>query len=302
MTDPIELLRAHDPERGGTPAPPIAPLLARLDDQPPPSRSRALRRRGRRPVAAVVALTSLVLVAAVFAVAGIDGGANGPGRGAGHAPAAADDLIVHIRYRSWWEQPSGKRFGARMQDRGRSIGLGDGPVDRWSADMPPRWRALTVLRASRGMPGGTTEEVHAGGVTRRRYSWRAGTTQVPDLDGPSDGEIGRALRRGTADPRGVVRRMLASGEARRAGTVVRGGRRLVRLVAETPSRRARDGFVMAGARSTYLLDADTYEPVEISSEPVARGRRAGPVIRTVFDVYELLPLTPASERLLQFGG
>ena len=62
------------------------------------------------------------------------------------------------------------------------------------------------------------------------------------------------------------------------------------------------------ARTTYLVDAKTYAPVEIERVTLMTSRRGsrlrlfGPIIRTVYDRYERIPLDAQSEHLLRLGG
>lgn len=77
-----------------------------------------------------------------------------------------------------------------------------------------------------------------------------------------------------------IRGYLSSGEAREDGTVLVDGREAVRIV-------------FAGSKSTYLVDATTYEPIELRD--VADD---GTVVTSRFETYELLPATPANLALL----
>jgi hypothetical protein len=79
-----------------------------------------------------------------------------------------------------------------------------------------------------------------------------------------------------------IRGYLSSGQAREAGTVTVDDRRAVRIVV-TGSR----------PKSTYLVDATTYEPIELRG--VADD---GTIVTTRFETYELLPATTANRALL----
>jgi hypothetical protein len=335
MTDPIDLLRAHDPERAGAPAPPIEALLARLDDEPPPrspsrgeeagatgahaAGARRRRRLARRMLA--LALPSLAVAVALFVVLGAGGGRTDV-IAAARAAVAPEGAIVHVRWRTTIEQPDGRPVEMVMQGpHGRAVGLGSGPVDRWSASSTRRWREVERLLPDRRrrMPGGTREQAFAGGIlttrdwiltTRDYWTSRARTQRVrPETHPLRRGAADRALLTGTTDPLALVRQLLDSGEAREAGETTRGGRRLLRLVSEFPGRDLGRRGWMSGLRTTYLLDAESYAPVEVERVPLpAPGQRtpagqiAGPTWRTVFEAYERLPLTAANERLLRFGG
>lgn len=77
-----------------------------------------------------------------------------------------------------------------------------------------------------------------------------------------------------------TRRYLSSGEAREDGTVIVDGRDAVRIV-------------FAGSKSTYIVDAASYEPIELRDVG-----DDGTVVTSRFETYELLPATPANLALL----
>ncbi|MDO8212726.1 hypothetical protein [Conexibacter sp. CPCC 206217] len=318
MTDVIELLRAHDPERDGGQAPPIGPLLARLGEDPEPARPG----RPRRPSRVAVAVT-LACLAAVAIVAVAVGGSGGDDRRDGtavHDVPAAGSVIVHTIARTRVFQPDGRPVRQVMGSvDGRSIGTMDGPVERWSATAPNRWRQIQRFLPSGRMPGGTDERAYADRVERMRMPWQPGVTvrRAGSGDGLGAGvgpgaPASRVLLAGTTDPRAAVRRMLDSGEAEADGEVTRGGRRLLRLVATTAARRPKPRAYIPATRTVYLIDAETHAPVEVerfSGRPWRPGTRprgapdlAGPVFRTTYESYEQLPLNDETAPLLRFGG
>jgi hypothetical protein len=75
---------------------------------------------------------------------------------------------------------------------------------------------------------------------------------------------------------------LRSGKARVAGHVRRGGRDALRIV--------------MGGGATYIVDARTYDPIELRT----RGTGGGTVLR--FVAYERLPVTDATRRLLSIAA
>lgn len=144
---------------------------------------------------------------------------------------------------------------------------------------------------------------------RTRSSWE-GRTRVARVPRrferpPADAPAGTVLLVGTDDPVQTVRTMLDVGEVRRAGETTRDGRRVLRLVADPPARRDAPRHTER-ARTVYLIDAETYAPVEIEQRLLMHsrgGRRvAGPITRISFQRYERLPVTPENERLLQLSG
>jgi hypothetical protein len=79
-----------------------------------------------------------------------------------------------------------------------------------------------------------------------------------------------------------VRGYLSSGQAREAGTVTVDGRPAVRIV-----------FAGSRPKSTYVVDAATYEPIELRT--VADD---GTAVTSRFETYEWLPATAANRALL----
>jgi hypothetical protein len=308
----MQLLRSLDPQRDGdVGAPAIGRLLA-LAGAEHGSVVRRRRRAPRSPIAVAVAVACL----AAFAVAAVIVRSGDNMRHDAFIPAAGKEpVIVHVVSRTTMELAGGRRGGATM---GR-IGTMDGPVERWSATDPVRWRQRMTLLPQRGMPGGTIDTVYADGVSRTHESWRRGvrTMRLPAggrLDpalvlGGGIGSGGRALIAGVADPHSVVQGMLDSGEVQDAGETSRDGRRLRELIGETDARRTGRNSFQPASRTSYLVDAVTYVPVEVVSMlDLAARRRAGerPVFRnatrTVFDTYETLPLDARAAQFLRLAG
>lgn len=311
MTDAMQLLRDHDPAREPVDPPPVDALLARVDAEeaapavtPAPQRRRALT----LSLAGAAAVTAIVLFAS-----GI-GGERTDVLSEARAAVASEGFVVHTITRTTIEQ-AGRPVRQVMQGR-RQVGVGtmDGPVERWSASSPERWRELIWLLPGRSMPGGTYERAYADGVTRMRSSWRRGVATWRATPPPPGlaalGPRSSTQPFGTEDPLRAVRRLLDGGEVREAGETTRDGRRLLRLVEETPERhvpaRGASARMFASAtRTTYLLDATTYAPVEVVRKTLI-GREFGwdkaMTSRTLFTRYERLPLDGATERLLRFGG
>jgi len=313
MSDPIALLRAHDPERGGTSAPPIELLLARIDAEPAPRRSRGggasagpPHRTG--PARAARGLFALALAGAAVAVLVLLL-AGGGGGGEDRALVPADGgprAIVHVRYRTVVSQPNGRPVDAIFE----RLGTMDGAVDRWATERPRRWREYQrfLPDRARGLPGGSTEQAYADGFMRTRYGGRRRDHRQrlnPGAHPRRRYTAANELRNGTLDPRGAVREMVARGYARADGETVRDGRRLLRYVHEAEGRDLGRRGALSGVRVTYLLDAATHRPVEILSEtlpPPGRNTVGGLTHRTVYEVYETLPPTPENLRLLRFRG
>jgi hypothetical protein len=326
MSDLIDLLRAHDPERGGTIAPPIEPLLARLDDSAASPSAADHARRARRARSVAFLLAGALAAAAIAAVIVIATGVTGGKRSrATVVPGAGDDgpVIIHMVTRNYFEDPDGRHVRAYMQDgHGHRVGTMDGIVERWATASPPRSRQLMHFKPGPGMPGGFSDETYDGPVHAIRTSWDRGvrTDRTPANAVVVPETPSTRLLNGTEDSVDAVRDMLASGEARRDGETTRDGRRLLRLVATTPVRRHGRRGVQPATRTVYLFDAKTLDPVEIDRVmvmpkprkispalakrliPLRGGGYAGPTNRTVFEQYERIPLTAKTEHLLELGG
>ncbi|MBB4664691.1 hypothetical protein [Conexibacter arvalis] len=309
MSDLIELLRAHDPERDGTEAPPVAPLLARIEQEPArrgasgapagPPRRTGPARAARGLFALGLAAAAVAVLVLLLAGGGRDEQALVPADGGPRA-------IVHVRYRTVMSQPNGRALGAVMQ----GVGTMDGPVEQWSTERPRRWRRYERFLPDRQqrLPGGSMEQAYADGFMRTRYAGNRRDLRrrlEPGAHPRRRHTAANTLRDGTLDPRGAVREMVARGYARPDGETVRDGRRLLRYVHQSEGRDLGRRGSMSGVHVTYLLDPETYRPVEIVSEatPVP-GRRTfgGLTHRTIYEVYETLAPTPENLRLLRFRG
>lgn len=337
MSDAIDRLRAHDPERHGSPEPPpvervlalIAAEEARAAYEPAPDRRRvrgstrpfapARQLRGSAPSGAHLTLPAravstafalglaAAIVAATLLVALGGGPAGGPPSLAPGSPASLAS-IVHVRSRSFVER-DGRRQTRIWRHNGREIGDVDGPVDRWSTASPMRWRQVRQLPPVPGseMPGGTREETYADGLRQRRSSvggsriWRRAIQ--PELWKRDRTSALGDLLKGTADPRAAIQELMANGFLAADGEEVRDGRRLRRFAERLANDGAHPGSFFG--RTIVLLDAESWMPVEISTErTTSDGRPSGPPVSAgeVFEVYEVLPPTEENLRLLELGG
>lgn len=204
----------------------------------------------------------------------------------------------------------------------RTVGTVTGDVESWSTADPLRHRETRFLDA----PGGgqeTIQNAYADGVLAVRNSWqpKAGEwrlsakdrarTERELTDGSADGQRVSGVD-SAGDPVATIRALLGSGRLRDAGTTRFGDRDVRRLT----GREA--GYVDAGGTwfqpvdFEYLVDADSYDPVRITSvqvlpadptseEPDAHHERRI-VDRWVFEVFERLPLNPTTAKLLTIDG
>ncbi|HEX6027307.1 MAG TPA: hypothetical protein VFZ00_35230 [Solirubrobacter sp.] len=261
MNDVMDRLQAANPVLEDPAPPPLEQLLARLDHKPP-------RRRLTRPlvlaVAAAVALLAVVLVSEL----------RGPNvdvvAQAREALRQTTRGIIHMRVLE-------ENFNADGSLVPRS---GTRPEVRVARD-PLRMRVLQPTRL------GVAESDYADGVVRT-VDPRTGKVQTQRMDAKTQREFedvdARAdVRQPGLDPVPAIRRLLAEGKLAHDGSTTLNGRKVERLV---------------GADVEYLVDARTYAPVRLATTPT-KGGRAVSFYRITFELYEVLPLTPANEALLR---
>ena len=88
------------------------------------------------------------------------------------------------------------------------------------------------------------------------------------------------------DPVPAIRRLLAQGKLEHDGSTTFNGRKVERLVGSDE------------VQVEYLVDARTYAPVRLATSATKIGRPVNHY-RITFELYEVLPLTPANEALLR---
>jgi hypothetical protein len=267
MNDVMDRLRAANPVLEDPAAPPVEPLLARLETAPPPR-----RRRRMRPlmlaIAATVALIAVVLGGELRSP-GVDVVAE-----AREALSGGTEGIIHMRVLE-------ENFNA------------DGSLVPRSGTRPEIWVARDPLRLhvrQLSRSGSVVESSYADGVTKA-VDTGTGKVLTTRLDAEARKEFedidSRAdIRQPGLDPVPAIRTLLAQGQLKHAGSTTVDGRKVERLV---------------GADVEYLVDADTYAPVRLATTPTKNGRPVN-YYRITFDLYEVLPLTPANEALLQIPG
>jgi hypothetical protein len=109
-----------------------------------------------------------------------------------------------------------------------------------------------------------------------------------------DIDANTGLTQSGRDPLPVVQRLLAEGKLEPAGITEVSGREAQRLVGTEPA----PDEMSPAVEVEYLVDADTYAPLQLSTTATLKdGRPAGGSKLTFLD-YERLPLTPANARLL----
>ncbi|MDA0159455.1 hypothetical protein OM076_04195 [Solirubrobacter ginsenosidimutans] len=324
MTDLMDRLRAADPVPDPVTAPPIEWLVPRLqattetaprdlaaearpgapresapadpaaprDPAPaggatscPPGRPR-LRRRLR----VLVPVFAAALAAAVVVLLGR--GSSPDVVAEARAALGAPGEIVHTIVRT-----------QQFDENGKAIGQSN--VEQWAALDPLRTRTrMTITPAEDGTPR-MTESDYADGVFRSAWSWddylREHKLSPEELAGYVAANTGSesALDAG-ADPVAGVRALLAGGKLAPAGETEVNGRRVLLLRGDRPRRVLPDGRgVQLAVRVEYLVDAETYVPVQVTYRiKPSLGAGGAQTTRTTFETYERLPLA-GNEALLR---
>jgi hypothetical protein len=197
------------------------------------------------------------------------------------------------------------------------VGRRTGRSERWVAEAPARERIVDYVDLEGSTAIGRQESSRGPRDERLHDSWENFVTVQP-LDIRHQAVWERARRRSrrrlsggldqSGDPFATVRQLLHAGRLRVAGTTELDGRPVARLVGRAPAYVDAGGTTSPPVDYEYLVDAETYVPVRISStqvlparphdeEPAARRERRL-VERWVFERFERLPLTPENERLL----
>jgi hypothetical protein len=259
MNDVMERLRAANPVLDDPVLPPVEPLLVRLDPTPPRRRHRAL----------VLALAAAAALAAV--VLGTELRSPNVVAEAREALGGTDG-IIHMRVLE-------ENFNA------------DGTLVPLSGTRPEIWVARSPLRLHvrqrSARTGDVFETAYADGVTKA-LDTKTGKVETTRMDAETQREF-EAINRNASlgqpglDPVPAIRRLLAQGELTHDGSTTFNGREVERLV---------------GSQVEYLVDARTYAPVRLATSASKDGRPVNHY-RITFELYEVLPLTPANEALLR---
>lgn len=287
-------------------------LVAEL--QPSPSlRRRARAPRGLRRLALVTAVVAGIAAAVV--VVPRSGGPDivASARAAASVPR---DRIVHLLVR--YEHGPYVSMGSYTDGdhpQGPVIGKVTGDEERWSASNPSRQRSVQFLETPTGGQA-TIQTAFAPGVVKYRESWDGTTiTQrlTPEQQREQDAQRrkhGGTLEAATFsdDPVAALRALLGRGVLQEDGHTELDGRRVARLVGREAGYTDSGGTWSPPVDYEYLVDAETFAPVRITTvqvlparpgdpEPAARKERRI-VDRWIFETYELLPRNAETERLL----
>jgi hypothetical protein len=227
------------------------------------------RRRARvtRPLAGAVALAAVVGVLASTLLGG-------------RGPSIVDRAEAALA------TPSGKPLHMVMLGRTTTA---DGRVERWqdeewliSGSVSPR-RAVQTDTNGRRFESAITDDGLAELYDPGSNTIYATPVVLPDASHPGSkggsGDDAAMLARRTLSPQERIKLLLAGGDLKEDGHVSVDGRDAVRLVT-------------AGDDVTYLVDPDTYVPVELSAKLEGGGN-----VDLRFPVYEDLPPSAMSDGL-----
>lgn len=303
--------RTHS-DSDGLVAPEVQSALATALDRGAP-----VTRPARRRSAAVV-LSAVVAAAGVAVAISVAGPSDGPVDIVSEARAALSPQseLLHYVVKQTAVEPSEGLNPAPLE--GACVQSGSSEV--WQTTVPDRWRAVLPPNA-RGRRCGRTFDRRGHEVTgRTEAAWDRGTTSLY-RPGPGTLDIVRGYpanssarnvpvgdqRLGTGDPVAVLRRLLASGTVRDTGSATLHGR-AVRLLEGT----IQESLGPRAAKTTellYAVDTESFAPVRAVTTTHFRHRprhrpergwlTASFGQRLDFTVYEHLPVTPQTERLLE---
>jgi hypothetical protein len=265
MNDVMDRLRAANPVLEDPALPPVEPLLARLDPAPPP------RRRRNRPL--VLALAATVALAAVVLGSEL------------RSPSV--DVVAEAR-----EALGGTEGIIHMRVLEENFNA-DGSLVQRSGTRPEVWVARNPLRLhvrQLSRSGSVVESSYADGVTKA-VDTATGKVETNRMDAETQREFEAVDRNASLgqpglDPVPAIRRLLAEGKLKHDGSTTFDGRKVERLV---------------GANVEYLVDGRSYAPVRLATSATKNGRPVNHY-RITFELYEVLPLTPANEALLRIPG
>lgn len=290
-------------------------LIGELERQPARGKGRPRAARWRGPTLATAAVAGLLAALVIPHFGGAD--AVESARAAIGVPR---DGILHVkvRYEHGPYVSTGSYWDGDPRKGGRVVGRTTGDSERWTAPNPWRQRDVQFLATPDG--GQATIQTAVGPTTlSTRNSWD-GRTSTERLSPDEAARIARG-RAGARvdlasvaagfgeDPVGAIRLMLQADTLQSDGTVDVGGRVAIRLVGNSPGFRDAGGSWSPRVEWTYLVDQESYAPLQVTSvqvlparprdpEPAAREERRI-VQRWIFEVFERLPLNEQTEQLLE---
>jgi hypothetical protein len=211
--------------------------------------------------------------------------------------------ILHVVTRTVSQAPSGgamtvlRKDGTLAQRRTRSW-----TTERWSAvdpyrshviiDSPDSGRSETAIDGNRYEVGDGSHEIRTATIPKRVFDSLAllqGGPGAPSFQGNP-----AAVARG-ADPVDQIQKLLSSGAVHVTGRERFDGRDVLRLVTRSPAAGSTPAAIRIPS-PVYLVDAETYEPVQITSGmgywPAPHASPQILTTTTTFTTYERLTNTP----------
>jgi hypothetical protein len=297
MTDLTDRLRAADPVPEPIAAPPSEWLIARLEaagEVASPRRARPARRRRRLRLRVILPVFATALTAAVVVL--FARGSSPDVVAEAREALGTPDQIIHTVVRTERISPNG-----RLRQPGHYLKLGE-VSDRselWTALNPVRTRSITTILPTSGGAPLTLQRDYAGGIYRTAKSWddRLSVVTLPaKVVATAEAAFTHPTSATEAgwDPVAGVRTLLSEGKLTPAGKTKVGDREVLRFTGVRPKR------VRPGGRGTelqvdveYLVDADTYAPVRITTRlhPLSPTAKTGiETSRISFETYERIPV------------
>lgn len=284
----------------------------------PARRRRSVRSTCRRivPVALASALAVAVGWGGTSAVVGTSVPTVDVVAAARAATAPNRNEILHVVMRLERPRSDARPATAPRRANGRPIPTFTGRIERWSATEPLRDRTVWFVTLPDRNAVDRAESAYADGVRRDRESWRRGV-RVTRLDATERAGYERDRLRAdrswlqnvtfSVDPVAGIRSLLAEDRLRDGGTTTVAGRDVRRLVGEVPAE-AEGGSPRGTIAYEYLVDADTFAPVRVTTTRTLPARPSAAdtsldAPRTVtyhwtFERFERLPMNAENERLL----
>ncbi len=240
----------------------------------PPFAAPAPRRRSRRPL-----VLAFAAVAALAAFAIVTSSSPNVVAQAQEALGASDQIIHTVIVTQVFDSDGKLQVQPAVKLDGRLATISN-RSERWVAFDPARERTRMFLSTDQ-----TIDFDYADGTLRMKEPWEpeAKTNHV-DARAFEAGLTNASPIQAGGDPVAGVRAMLDDGRLRADGETQLNGRVVVRLVGH------QDGPVAVDV--SYLVDAQTYEPVQVTLDRGAGGRSV-----ITFETFERLPLDPALLRI-----
>jgi len=305
--DPMDRLRAANPITGdgGPTPPPVDLLLPRLAPDTPRRTSRPRSERVVRFGVIAGAVAAVAVAIGAVALTGA-GGSRTDVVAEARAALAPRGEIIHLVMRAE-SGPAGIMFDGKKR-----VGTLTGVSEQWTAADPLRTRFRGFLKRADGTRE-TVDSAYAAGVTRHTTSWDD-EVRVMRLPAAQRDEYEQRMTSASPtqlgpDPIQGLRALLEDGGLHADGKVDFEGREALRLVGRQPARRFAHGARSLAIDVEYLVDPQTYAPLQLATTPLLPDRIEGyggkhpahvapAMTRIRFERYERIPLTDQTATLL----